>query len=82
VTLIPDWESPAPIFRFGLLTPFLGLPLAIFLFHNFLRQIPRELIEAGRVDGANWFSLFTRLSCRLSPRYCVVPHLPVPVGLE
>jgi alpha-glucoside transport system permease protein len=35
-----------------------ALPLAIFLMHNFLRQIPRELIEAARVDGAGWFSLF------------------------
>ena len=29
-----------------------ALPLAIFLLHNFMREIPRELIEAARVDGA------------------------------
>jgi alpha-glucoside transport system permease protein len=33
---------------------------------NFLRQIPRELIEAGRVDGANWFTLFTKIVLPLS----------------
>lgn len=43
-----------------------GLPLAIFLLHNFLRQIPRELIEAGRVDGANWFTLFSKIVLPLS----------------
>jgi alpha-glucoside transport system permease protein len=29
-----------------------ALPLAIFLLHNFMREIPRELLEAARVDGA------------------------------
>ena len=29
-----------------------GLPLAIFLLHNFMKEIPRELIEAARMDGA------------------------------
>ena len=43
-----------------------ALPLAIFLLHNFLRQIPRELVEAGRVDGANWFTLFTKIVLPLS----------------
>jgi len=29
-----------------------ALPLAIFLLHNFMREIPKELIEAARLDGA------------------------------
>lgn len=43
-----------------------ALPLAIFLMHNFLRQIPRELIEAARVDGAGWFTLFREVVFPLS----------------
>lgn len=43
-----------------------ALPLAIFLMHNFLRQIPRELIEAARVDGAGWFTLFRQVVFPLS----------------
>jgi alpha-glucoside transport system permease protein len=43
-----------------------GLPLAIFLLHNFISQIPRELIEAARVDGANWFTLFSKIVLPLS----------------
>jgi alpha-glucoside transport system permease protein len=35
-----------------------ALPLAIFLFHNFMRDIPRELVEAARVDGANHVRIF------------------------
>jgi len=35
-----------------------GLPLAIFLLHNFMKDVPRELIEAARVDGAGHVKIF------------------------
>jgi alpha-glucoside transport system permease protein len=35
-----------------------ALPLAIFLLHNFMREIPGELIEAARVDGAGHVRIF------------------------
>jgi alpha-glucoside transport system permease protein len=35
-----------------------GLPLAIFLLHNFMKEIPRELIEAARMDGAGHVQIF------------------------
>ena len=35
-----------------------GLPLAIFLLHNFMREIPASLIEAARVDGAGHVRVF------------------------
>jgi len=35
-----------------------GLPLAIFLLYNFMREIPRELIEAARMDGAGHVQIF------------------------
>ena len=35
-----------------------ALPLAIFLLHNFMREIPRELIEAARMDGAGHIQIF------------------------
>jgi len=35
-----------------------GLPLAIFLFHNFMKDIPRSLVEAARVDGAGHVRIF------------------------
>ena len=38
-----------------------ALPLAIFLMHNFMREIPRELIEAARVDGAGHVTIFLRI---------------------
>lgn len=38
-----------------------GLPLAIFLLHNFIAEIPGEVIEAARVDGAGHSTIFWRI---------------------
>jgi alpha-glucoside transport system permease protein len=38
-----------------------ALPLAIFLLHNFVAEIPAELIEAARVDGAGHGQIFFRI---------------------
>ena len=38
-----------------------ALPLAIFLLHNFMKEIPRELVEAARMDGAGHVQIFFRV---------------------
>jgi alpha-glucoside transport system permease protein len=38
-----------------------GLPLAIFLLHNVIAEIPGEVIEAARVDGAGHSTIFWRI---------------------
>jgi alpha-glucoside transport system permease protein len=38
-----------------------GLPFAIFLLRNFFLGIPKDLIEAARIDGASELVIFTRL---------------------
>lgn len=38
-----------------------ALPLAIFLMHNFMAEIPRSLIEAAQVDGAGHATLFLKV---------------------
>jgi alpha-glucoside transport system permease protein len=43
-----------------------GLPLAIYLIYNFISDIPNELIEAARVDGANHGQIFLRIVLPLS----------------
>jgi alpha-glucoside transport system permease protein len=43
-----------------------ALPLAIFLLRNFISQLPRELIEAAKVDGAGHMSIFLRVVLPLS----------------
>ena len=66
VTLIPDLGITGTFTAIWIAHTIFGLPLAVFLLHNFLSQIPRELIEAGRVDGANWFTLFSKIVLPLS----------------
>ncbi len=36
----------------------MGLPLAIFILSEFMRQVPRELKEAARIDGASEYRIF------------------------
>ena len=38
-----------------------ALPLAIFLIHNFMRELPAELMEAARVDGAGHVTIFFKI---------------------
>jgi len=35
-----------------------GLPLAIFILSQYMRQVPRELKDAARVDGASEYRIF------------------------
>ena len=43
-----------------------ALPLAIFLLHNFISEIPADVIEAARVDGASHGQIFFRIVVPLS----------------
>ena len=39
----------------------MGIPIAVFILTAFIRQIPYELTEAGVMDGAGRFGVFTRI---------------------
>lgn len=38
-----------------------GLPFAIFLLRNYFAEIPREMLEAARMDGGGEWRIFSRL---------------------
>ncbi|MEV6026243.1 carbohydrate ABC transporter permease [Streptomyces sp. NPDC052036] len=67
VALIPIAELFGKIGLFGtvfgvvLFHTGFGLPFAVFLLRNFFAEIPRELLEAARLDGAGELRLFTRV---------------------
>lgn len=46
----------------GIIVPGLFNPFAILLFRNFYLQLPREIEEAGRLDGLGWLGLFRRIA--------------------
>ncbi len=39
----------------------LGCPTAIFMFHGFVKSVPRELEESAAIDGAGQFYIFFRI---------------------
>ncbi|MDQ1465380.1 MAG: alpha-glucoside transport system permease protein [Actinomycetota bacterium] len=43
-----------------------GLPLAIFLLHNFISRLPNDLMEAAKIDGASHFRIFRTIVLPLS----------------
>ncbi|HUF96521.1 MAG TPA: carbohydrate ABC transporter permease [Ilumatobacter sp.] len=62
------WYSPVQggIGAVWLAHAIFAMPLAIFLLKNFIGGLPREVIEAARVDGASHMTIFTRIVLPLS----------------
>jgi putative chitobiose transport system permease protein len=50
----------------GLVLPGIANGFAVFLLRGFFLGIPRELSEAGRVDGLGWWGVFLRIYLPLS----------------
>ncbi|MGA1598673.1 MAG: carbohydrate ABC transporter permease [bacterium] len=46
--------------------PFIADALTIFLFVQYFKDLPRDLIEASRVDGASWFQIYSKVILPLS----------------
>lgn len=38
-----------------------GIPMAVFIYHNFMQTIPREIDESAYMDGAGTFRTFIRI---------------------
>ena len=38
-----------------------ALPLAVFLLHNFISRLPKEIMDAARIDGASHYLIFRRM---------------------
>ncbi|GFZ32926.1 sugar ABC transporter permease [Clostridium zeae] len=62
------WEIPS--INFSMINTFYGLifmnigfgtSLAVFLYHGFIKGVPRALEEAAMIDGCNKFQLFWRI---------------------
>lgn len=73
-TMIPFQVMLAPLFTLvnsmrlidtypGIILPYLafGIPYQVFILHGFFRNIPKELSEAARIDGASHFIIFLRI---------------------
>jgi alpha-glucoside transport system permease protein len=66
LTLFPDLDlagSPTAVWITHVGS---ALPLAVFLLHNYMASLPKELLEAARIDGADHPTIFWRLVLPLS----------------
>lgn len=48
------------------IVPWIVKALEIFLFVQYFKDLPKELVEAARVDGASWLSIYRRVVMPLS----------------
>ncbi|WP_027343463.1 carbohydrate ABC transporter permease [Hamadaea tsunoensis] len=58
VTIIPAPNLGGTYVPVWLAHTMFAMPLAIFLLHNFIAQLPRDVMEAAQVDGASHFKIF------------------------
>lgn len=45
----------------GIILPTLAMPMPIFFFRQYLRGIPRDLVDAARIDGCTEYGIFFRV---------------------
>jgi glucose/mannose transport system permease protein len=77
--LIPLIQALQKIHLYGSMTGLIlvhivaGIPITTLIFRNYYANIPKELVEAARVDGASTFSIFYQIMLPLSvPGFVVV----------
>jgi alpha-glucoside transport system permease protein len=66
LTLFPDLDLAGKASSVWLAHTAYGLPIAIFLLHNYIASLPPDLFEAATVDGADHFGIFWRIVLPLS----------------
>ena len=66
ITLAPDLDLAGSTTSAWLTHSGFALPFAIFLLHNYISGLPKDLFEAARIDGADHFTIFWRLVLPLS----------------
>jgi len=72
VMMIPFEILMLPLFReiialnldnsyWGIMLPYLANPIAIFFFSQYLKGIPKDIVDSGRIDGCSEYGIFIRL---------------------
>jgi len=66
ITVFPNLDLIGSTTAVWLTHAAFAMPFAIFLLHNYISSLPRDLFEAARIDGADHFKIFWRLVLPLS----------------
>ncbi len=65
-TIFPDLDLNNSVIPIWIAHTCFGMPFSIFILKNFVSSLPREIIEAARVDGASHLDIFRKLVVPLS----------------
>jgi len=65
-TIFPDLNLNNSVVPIWIAHTCFGMPFCIFILKNFVSSLPREIIEAARVDGASHLDIFRKLVLPLS----------------
>lgn len=65
-TIFPDLGLTNSVVTIWIAHTCFGMPFCIFLMKNFMSQLPREVMEAARIDGAGHLTLFRKVVLPLS----------------
>ncbi len=66
LTFIPAWGINGTSTAVWLTHTGFAMPFAIFLLHNYISSLPKDIFESARIDGADHFTIFWRLVLPLS----------------
>jgi alpha-glucoside transport system permease protein len=66
ITVFPDLNLAGTTTGIWLAHTAFAMPFAIFLLHNYISSLPKDIFESARIDGANHFRIFWRLVLPLS----------------
>ena len=72
VMMVPTEDIILPLYRLlirlglintkaGIIVPYVVIPMLIFFFRQYLSGIPKDFVDAGRVDGCSEYGIYTRI---------------------
>ena len=66
ITVFPELSLAGTTTAVWLTHTAFAMPFAIFLLHNYISSLPKDIFESARIDGADHFRIFYRLVLPLS----------------
>jgi alpha-glucoside transport system permease protein len=66
ITVFPDFNLQNNVLTIWIAHTCFGMPFCIFLLKNFISSLPKELLEAAKVDGAGHLTIFRKVVLPLS----------------
>lgn len=60
-TLMIDLKAINTLWGMALVCATIALPQSVFVFHGFIKSLPKELEESAIIDGCSWFMAFWKI---------------------